>query len=157
MKANDTTAEACIGKLLLIDNSIPLYQCRIKTQQPDDVTVVTSIVDKKNADGVAKKIGYNATLLRADSAIQARQHGEEKEITYAVKRNWDMKSLGLHRVKKEHESVRNTFAEQSKTGRWKGENQFSHRNRASLAKSERAIDLQKPFWADQELMEYNIQ
>ena len=26
IKANDTTAVACIGKLLLIDNSIPLYQ-----------------------------------------------------------------------------------------------------------------------------------
>ena len=106
---------------------------------------------------VVKKIGYNATLLRADRAIQDRQYGEEKEIPYTAKRNWDMTSLGLHRLKKEHESVRKTFAEQSKTGRWKAENQLSHRNQASLEKGKRSIDLQKPIWYDQELMGYNIQ
>ena len=91
-------------------------KCRKKTQQNHHVDVVTSIGDK-NAVGVARQIGYYATLLCAKSAATDRQQSAQKDITYAVKTNWHMKSLELHRVKKEHVSVGNAFPKESKTGR----------------------------------------
>ena len=149
MKANDTTAVACIGKLLLIDNSIPLYQ--MSNQE-----TTTRWCDWRCRWGCKKDL-IQCHAFKSRSCHTRWLYGEEKEIQYAAKRTWDMNSLGLHRLKKENESMRKTFAEQSKSGRWKGENQLSHLNRASLEKDKRSIDLQKPIWYDQELMEYNIQ
>ena len=73
-------------------------KCRKKTQQNNHVDVVTSI-GEKNVSGAARQIGYYATLLCAKSAATVRQQNAKKDITCAVKTNWRMKSLDLHKKK----------------------------------------------------------